>query len=356
MSRARPPRTRTEAQRRADRIRAFQAELAEAQEDGALDLTPEQRARLGAYYETLLADLARGFDVDTSPTQKKVSLGIQLATLVGGLSLAAALGLFFLRIWGYLDMGPQVVTVVAAPLVALAGVEAAARLEPLRFATGLLAVIAFACFVIDVQVLGQLFALAPTPEALLAYGVFAVALAYGYDHRLLLVAGASCLAAWVACSLVRLSGAWWMSALERPESLVAAGAVVLAWAQARHPARDRFPPYLRALGLFLVFGVVLVMSRVGGLSWIPAHAGAVETTYQVIGFPATAAAITIGIRRTWPEVTAVGAGFFLVFLLVKFVDWWWDWMPKYLFFLLLGLVALGLLWAFRRLRARLAVP
>jgi hypothetical protein len=39
---------------------------------------------------------------------------------------------------------------------------------------------------------------------------------------------------------------------------------------------------------------------------------------------------------------------------MKFVDWWWDWMPKYLFFLIVGLTALALLWAFRRLRARLA--
>jgi predicted RND superfamily exporter protein len=35
------------------------------------------------------------------------------------------------------------------------------------------------------------------------------------------------------------------------------------------------------------------------------------------------------------------------------VDWWWDWMPKYLFFLVIGLISVALLVVFKRLRARL---
>ncbi|MGH7164243.1 MAG: DUF2157 domain-containing protein, partial [Nitrospiraceae bacterium] len=40
-------------------------------------------------------------------------------------------------------------------------------------------------------------------------------------------------------------------------------------------------------------------------------------------------------------------------LYTKFFDWWWDWMAKYLFFLLLGLIAVLLLLVFQRLRAYL---
>jgi hypothetical protein len=40
-------------------------------------------------------------------------------------------------------------------------------------------------------------------------------------------------------------------------------------------------------------------------------------------------------------------------LYTKFYDWWWDWMPKYLFFLTLGLVAILLLLLFKRLRTQL---
>ena len=61
-----PAKTHAEAQRRADRVRHFRAELAEAERDGALDLTVDQRARLDAYHQGLLARLASSFDVDVS--------------------------------------------------------------------------------------------------------------------------------------------------------------------------------------------------------------------------------------------------------------------------------------------------
>ncbi len=47
----------------------------------------------------------------------------------------------------------------------------------------------------------------------------------------------------------------------------------------------------------------------------------------------------------------MGAAFFAIFLITRFVAWWWEWMPKYLFFFLVRAIALGLLTAFRRLRA-----
>ncbi|MFT5789464.1 MAG: hypothetical protein ACI8SJ_001580, partial [Shewanella sp.] len=38
------------------------------------------------------------------------------------------------------------------------------------------------------------------------------------------------------------------------------------------------------------------------------------------------------------------------FLYTKFFDWWWDWMPKYIFFFILGLSALLALMVFKRVR------
>jgi len=49
-----------------------------------------------------------------------------------------------------------------------------------------------------------------------------------------------------------------------------------------------------------------------------------------------------------------GVTFFVVFLYTKFFDWWWDALPKYLFFLVLGLAAVLILLVLRRLRGVLA--
>jgi hypothetical protein len=49
-------------------------------------------------------------------------------------------------------------------------------------------------------------------------------------------------------------------------------------------------------------------------------------------------------------MTNLGCTFFVLYLYTKLFDWWWDWMPKYLFFLLLGLIAIGMLVFLKRLR------
>ena len=46
-----------------------------------------------------------------------------------------------------------------------------------------------------------------------------------------------------------------------------------------------------------------------------------------------------------------GLTFFVIFLYTKLFDWWWLSMPKYLFFLLLGLSAVLILLILRRLRS-----
>jgi hypothetical protein len=66
-----------------------------------------------------------------------------------------------------------------------------------------------------------------------------------------------------------------------------------------------------------------------------------------------AAAIAIGMRRGWPGTMGLGGGLFSIALFIKYVDWWWQWMPRYVFFLVVGATALALLWLFGRVRARL---
>jgi uncharacterized membrane protein len=68
-----------------------------------------------------------------------------------------------------------------------------------------------------------------------------------------------------------------------------------------------------------------------------------------------AAAIAAGMRRGWPGTIGLGGALFSIALFIKYVDWWWDWMPRYVFFLVVGATALLLLWLFGRVRARVRV-
>jgi uncharacterized membrane protein len=93
------------------------------------------------------------------------------------------------------------------------------------------------------------------------------------------------------------------------------------------------------------------MSHWGEASYLMLAGGTLEEVYQGLGFLLSALLVWLGIRRHWPGITNTGSTFFVIFLYTKLFDWWWDWMPKYLFFLVLGLMALLLLMVLKRLRA-----
>jgi hypothetical protein len=198
----------------------------------------------------------------------------------------------------------------------------------------------------------QMFAIAPRPEGLLAYGVVATALAYGYGLRVLLVAGMLLLAAWFAAMTVHLSGAWWGAVLQRPESVGAAGALLIGCGLLRHASRPGFPAWYRGVGLALLLAALILTGQVGELSWLRVDARPIEVTYVVLSLLVSLAAIVVGVRAGWTETVVVGGAGFAIASLIRLTDWWWDWMPHWLFFLLIGLIAVALLLAFRYARSR----
>ncbi len=74
--------------------------------------------------------------------------------------------------------------------------------------------------------------------------------------------------------------------------------------------------------------------------------------YDVAGFALGAAGIWVGIQRGWRDVVQVATGFLVIFVFAKYFDWLWDWMPRYLFFLLLGGLAVAALGILGRTRSR----
>jgi uncharacterized membrane protein len=344
-----------QAQQRADRIRAFRAELAELEREGALTLDDAGRARLETHLDRTLAALAERFDIDTSESQKQISWGMRFASTLGGLALCAAVVLFFYRFWGYLGIPAQVAILAATPLLLLAATEFAARRERTLYYASLLSLVSLGAFVLNLNVLGSSFNLTPSRNALLAWGAFAVLLAYAYRLRLPLAAGLVCLVGYLAASFSSWLGGHWLSFPERPENFLAGGLALLAVPALRVQRRyAEFDWLYRTLGLLTLFLAILMLSEAGAFSYLPLREGAIEALYQVLGFSAAGIAIWRGIRARLPVVANLGAAFFTLLLYLRFYHWWWDWLPGYLFFLIIGLISIGLLTLFRRLRARMA--
>jgi hypothetical protein len=93
---------------------------------------------------------------------------------------------------------------------------------------------------------------------------------------------------------------------------------------------------------------------VGSLSYLALEERSIEIAYQLLGFALSAAAIWLGIAARWREVVYSGTFFFVALLFLEFVNWWWAWMPRYLFFLIVALTSVAVVIGLKRLRRLLA--
>jgi hypothetical protein len=100
---------------------------------------------------------------------------------------------------------------------------------------------------------------------------------------------------------------------------------------------------------------LLLLSSAGSASLLPTPARVTELIYQGVILLATLLALIIGIRRHWRETVHIAAGALTIFLFGRFVDWFWDAVPRFVFFLLLAAIAIAWLLALRRIRTRLTI-
>lgn len=347
--------TRSEAQQRSDDIRVFRAELARLGEAGVLQLSEPQQAAMDAHHEVLLASFSRDFDIDRDSRAKQLSLGMRIASFLGALALAASVYFLFYRFWGWLGTALQVAILVAAPLLAVTLTAWLSSRQGAAYFAKLAALVTFVCFVLNLSMFGQIFNIAPTDRALLPWAALALLLAYGCELRLLLVAGLVCIAAWIAARAGTWSGMYWLHMGERPENFLPAG--VLAFFLPLWVGHRRYPGFAatyRIFGLLCLLIPVLVLGNWGAASYLDWPVSIIEGGYQTLGFVLSAAAIWLGARRGWNDTVNTGVVFFVIFLYTKFYDWWWELMPKWLFFLVVALTAVLLLLVFQRLRTAIS--
>lgn len=347
------PTTKEQAQQRVDQIRAFRQELALLEEAGIVRLPEDQRATVARHHDATLDVLARRFDIDRSEAQKQMSIGMRVASLVGAIAFSAAVFLFFYRFWGMMGTSLQVTILIAMPILATIGVDVAARREKTLYFASILGLFAFACFVLNVSVLAGIFNVRDSPGGLLAWGLFALVLAYAYRLTWLLFIGVALTAAFVAAITAEMTGIAWGFFLMRPEGLILPGAAALLMSAFEYDReRPAFGATYRFLGWAGVLFPMLFLAANGSFSYLHLSRTLVGSAYLVVGFALGGVAVWTGIRQRANVVINTATAFLAMLLFVKLFDWWWDWMPRYLVFFLLGVIAVGILVALRRLRTR----
>jgi hypothetical protein len=346
------PISRKEAQERADRVAQFWAEVTELEGAGIFALTEEQQSAARSYQNDILNVLQESFDIDISEGGKRLSLGMRIASFLGALALAASALLLFYRYWGLFSTVAQVSILVSAPILGLVVTAAVRSREKTGYFAALAALVTFAAFLLNIQVLGQIFNITPSDRAFLVWAAFAFVIAYSAGLRLLLAFGILMLLAFLSSRMGTWSGMYWIHFGERPENFLFPGILLFLTPMFfRHQSHPDFPPIYRIAGMLTVLLPLLILANWGQVSYLPLRSDSIEVLYQTAGFAVSALVIWLGIRQGWREAVNVGSTFFVIFLYTKFYDWWWDWMPKYLFFAVIGLSAVLVLQVLNRIRS-----
>lgn len=338
------------AQQRVDQINAFQDELALLEDIDILCLSEPQKNAVNQHQKELIKQLGQEFDVDVNLREKHLSLGMRIASFLGALGLTASVFFLFYQFWGNFSVANQVIILVTAPIVLLAVTGLLNYQDKTGYFVKLLALVTIACFVLNLVMLGHIFNITPSANAFLVWALFSWLLAYACNARLLLSAAIICFAFYLSAQIGAYSGMYWLSTGERPENFFLVSIVLFFLGRLNHHKYWGFTVIYRVFSLLLFFIPVLVLSHWGNGSYLPLDAQLIEGSYQIIGFVVAVVVMFYGIKRQHNDMVNTGNIFFTIFLYTKFFDWWWDWMPKYLFFLLVALTAVLMLLIFKRLR------
>ena len=339
-----------EAQERIKRILAFRDELSDLETENVIGLSPADRSAVAAYHDGLLQDYSSRYDTDLTKSESQLSWGMRIASTLGAIAFALGVFLFFEYYWDLLPSIIQVVLLTAAPFLGWALSEFVARRFKTTHYTSLAVLVAIACFVADLYIVGKIFNITPSPNALLAWGLFGLVLAYRHDLTIVMGLCLIALMAFFGGFLTSLAGFAWPT-VQIPEFYLGAGILCLAVPLVvRWPAIDRYRHVYLFVGLLQIYGVLnwLILSQ--SQSLLPLSSSATEWLYLVIAFIVGSVAIQQCIRREWAAGTYLSAGFVVVLMLHRYYDWFWDDLPHFVFFLVLGVIAVAIIASLRRMR------
>ena len=240
------------------------------------------------------------------------------------------------------------------PLASLVGVELSARRERTLYVASLFALVAYGTFWLAIVVLSDLVNLPLTPIPIWAGVLFGLALALAYGFGVILAARWS-----------RWSWRWPDRCFRAPASRGRLPSTGPIWERSSRSARccshrtwrvsiTSFGPATRLTALLMGFSGLLLLANIGDMSLFPASNTTVQIFYQVVMLVAGIAALVIGVRRQMSETVRTAATALSLFLLIRFIDWFWDALPAYAFFFALAALAFGWLLVLRRIRGRLS--
>ncbi|WP_339082966.1 DUF2157 domain-containing protein [Pseudomonas sp. TMP9] len=132
-----------------------------------LTLSEGHRAGHHRYQQQLFKRYLAAFDIDHSLHTRQLSPVIRIASFLDALALSASVLFWLYQFWGLFSTLSQVAILITASLASFASVLFIQRRDASAYFSTLAALVAFTYFVLNVAMLGQLFSINPSINAML---------------------------------------------------------------------------------------------------------------------------------------------------------------------------------------------
>lgn len=336
---------------RTRRILAFREELTALEAEGVVAPDDAALAPIRAHHDALLASISVREDVDLTRSEARLSTGMRIATVLGAAALSAAWGFFVAAAWDDLGRTARLALVAIPPILLTFGTAIAARRETSGYVANIVGTVAAIALGVNLAAIGVLYDLPDSRRLFLAVGTFAMLLAYGHGLAMPLLIGIAGLGGWLWSLAAIPQGRWWDGVFGQLEFLALLGLGAMLMPAITRKGPPGFVMVWRTAGAIGVVSALLILGLSANASFFDgANDDMVEASYQLLGGAAFTVMVWQGLVRDRIELVRAGTVGLALLLMFRMVDWFWDWIPKWLFFLVVGAIAFGALLLLRRLR------
>ncbi len=337
---------------RARQILAFREEVTALEAEGVVAHDADVLATVRTHHDALLASISAREEVDLTRDEARLSTGMRIATVLGAAALSAAWGFFVVSAWDDLGRAARLALVIIPPILLAFGTAIAARREPSGYVANIVGTVAVIALGVNLAAIGVLYDLPDSRQLFFAVGLFAMLLAYGYGLAMPLLIGIAGLGGWLWSLAAIPQGRWWDGVFGQLEFLALLGISAMLLPAITRKGPPSFTMVWRAVGAAgLVFALLFLGLTADASFFDGATNDLVEGIYQLLGAVVFTVMVWQGLARDRTELVRAGTIGLALLLMFRMVDWFWDWIPKWLFFLVVGGIAFGALLLLRRLRS-----
>jgi hypothetical protein len=336
---------------RAEQIHAFKREIASLKAAGILNLTKSQLNSINLYQQLELKKNNHPQDQQLTKKSKQLTLGMKIASFFGAITMSTSLFFLFCQFFWDFNLYSQLFVLVLTPLILTTASLFLVKHDKIYYAK-ITATVALVSFALNLSLVVNILNLPVTPNIAVPLSLLGFLLAYACTSRLILTMAIITASTFFVFKIGFWNGYYWDYIGNNLEILFTPSVILLLFCKLVPQNRFiGFDAVYNSISLVILFITILFLSNWGEGSYISLAPGAIEVFYQILGLFISILAIWHGVNHSKKEFVNIGSAFLFILIYLRVFDFFWGWMPRFLFFFVIGIISLLFIFIFKRLQS-----